>query len=109
MFIGDVQARTLAEAARYRQLTYTCLDTFTVRSPELIAFPNRKTDNATTSVLDGAYVYLLPKRGGQTTQHISAREAVDVALSGHGSSADLKRAAGNLREARDHVQRRGFP
>ncbi|KAH7120794.1 hypothetical protein B0J11DRAFT_48686 [Dendryphion nanum] len=42
MFIGDVQARTLAEAARYRQLTYTCLDTFVTRSPETIAFPTRK-------------------------------------------------------------------
>lgn len=42
MFIGDAQARSLAEAARYRQLTYTCLDTFTIRSPELIAFPQRK-------------------------------------------------------------------
>ncbi|KAF2251560.1 hypothetical protein BU26DRAFT_518190 [Trematosphaeria pertusa] len=42
MFIGDVQARTLAEAARFRQLTYTCLDTFVTRSPELIALPNRK-------------------------------------------------------------------
>jgi hypothetical protein len=42
MFIGDVRARTLAEAARYRYLTYVCLDTWTVRSPETIAFPNRK-------------------------------------------------------------------
>ncbi|KAF1993053.1 hypothetical protein P154DRAFT_451265 [Amniculicola lignicola CBS 123094] len=42
MFIGDVYARTLEQAARYRQLTYTCLDTFVTRSPELIAFPQRK-------------------------------------------------------------------
>jgi hypothetical protein len=42
MFIGDVNARTLEEASRYRQLTYTCLDTFVTRSPEMIAFPNRK-------------------------------------------------------------------
>jgi hypothetical protein len=42
MFIGNVQSRTLASAAQYRQLTYTCLDTFTTRSPEYIAFPPRK-------------------------------------------------------------------
>jgi hypothetical protein len=42
MFIGDVNARTLSSAAHYRQLTYTCLDTFTQRSPELIAFPTHK-------------------------------------------------------------------
>jgi hypothetical protein len=42
MFIGNVSARSLASAARYRQLTYTCLDTFTTRSPELMAFPTRK-------------------------------------------------------------------
>jgi hypothetical protein len=42
MFIGNVSARSLVSAARYRQLTYTCLDTFTTRSRELIAFPNRK-------------------------------------------------------------------
>lgn len=42
MFIGDIAARTLAEAARFRQLTYTCLDTFNQRSPETMAFPSRK-------------------------------------------------------------------
>jgi hypothetical protein len=42
MFVGDVNARTLAEAARFRYLTYTCLDTFVTRSPEVIAFPKRK-------------------------------------------------------------------
>ncbi|KAF2637507.1 hypothetical protein P280DRAFT_406964 [Massarina eburnea CBS 473.64] len=41
MFIGDINARTLAEAARFRYLTYTCLDTFVTRSPETIAFPTR--------------------------------------------------------------------
>jgi hypothetical protein len=41
MFIGDINARTLAEAARFRYLTYTCLDTFVTRSPELIKFPDR--------------------------------------------------------------------
>lgn len=35
-------ARTLKEAARYRQLTYTCLDTFTTRQPEWVKFPTRK-------------------------------------------------------------------
>ncbi|KAF2729401.1 hypothetical protein EJ04DRAFT_537866 [Polyplosphaeria fusca] len=42
MFIGDVQARTLSSASHYRQLTYTCLDTFVTRTPETIAFPDRK-------------------------------------------------------------------
>lgn len=42
MFIGDINARTLDQAARFRQLTYTCLDTFVTRSPETIAFPDRK-------------------------------------------------------------------
>lgn len=42
MFVGDVNARTLSDASRYRQLTYTCLDTFVTRQPETIAFPNRK-------------------------------------------------------------------
>lgn len=41
MFIGDIMARTLDEAARFRQLTYTCLDTFGTRGPETLAFPNR--------------------------------------------------------------------
>ncbi|KUJ15835.1 uncharacterized protein LY89DRAFT_697871 [Mollisia scopiformis] len=40
MFIGDIAARTLAEAARFRQLTYTCLDTFITRQPEMMAFPD---------------------------------------------------------------------
>lgn len=41
MFVGDIEARTLAQAARFRQLTYTCLDTFVTRQPEMIAYPNR--------------------------------------------------------------------
>ncbi|KAH8597536.1 hypothetical protein B0O99DRAFT_739548 [Bisporella sp. PMI_857] len=41
MFIGDVNARSLSEAARFRQLTYTCLDTFGTREPETMAFPSR--------------------------------------------------------------------
>ncbi|KAK3312193.1 hypothetical protein B0H66DRAFT_395445 [Apodospora peruviana] len=42
MFTGDIQARTLEEAARFRYLTYTCMDTWTQRSPEMIAFPKRR-------------------------------------------------------------------
>ena len=42
MFIGDVNARTLEDAARFRQLTYTCMDTWTQRAPETIAFPTGK-------------------------------------------------------------------
>ena len=41
MFIGDIAARTLAEAAKFRQLTYTCMDTWTTRAPEMTLFPNR--------------------------------------------------------------------
>lgn len=41
MFVGDVNARTLDEATRFRQLTYTCMDTWVTRQPEMIAFPNR--------------------------------------------------------------------
>jgi len=41
MFIGDIYARTLDDEARFRQLTYTCLDTFGTRGPETMAFPNR--------------------------------------------------------------------
>jgi hypothetical protein len=42
MFVGDIFARTLAEAGRFRQLTYTCLDEFITREPELMAFPKRR-------------------------------------------------------------------
>ncbi|KAH8656718.1 hypothetical protein BGZ60DRAFT_532299 [Tricladium varicosporioides] len=41
MFIGNVNARTKEENARFRQLTYTCLDTFGTRGPETLGFPNR--------------------------------------------------------------------
>jgi hypothetical protein len=41
MFVGSVHARTLKEAAKYRQMTYTCLDNWLMRQPEMIAFPNR--------------------------------------------------------------------
>ncbi|KAK4108830.1 hypothetical protein N656DRAFT_783791 [Canariomyces notabilis] len=42
MFIGDISARTLPSAARFRQLTYVCMDTWVTRSPETMAFPTRK-------------------------------------------------------------------
>lgn len=42
MFIGDINARSLAQAARFRYLTYTCMDTWTQRQPETIAFPRKK-------------------------------------------------------------------
>ncbi|KAF2259430.1 hypothetical protein CC78DRAFT_548362 [Lojkania enalia] len=41
MFIGDVNARSKEEAARFRQLTYTCLDNFGSREQETVAFPDR--------------------------------------------------------------------
>lgn len=41
MFIGNVQAHSLADAARFRQLTFTCLDTMASRDHESLAFPNR--------------------------------------------------------------------
>jgi len=41
MFIGDIYARSLDEAARFRQLTYTCLQTMGTRDNETIAFPHR--------------------------------------------------------------------
>ncbi|KAH9206028.1 hypothetical protein DL95DRAFT_429735 [Leptodontidium sp. 2 PMI_412] len=42
MFIGSIYARTITSAAQFRQLTYTCMDTWTQRSPETAAFPTRK-------------------------------------------------------------------
>jgi len=42
MFVGDVAARTVEQAARFRQLTYTCMDTWVTRQPEMMAFPNRR-------------------------------------------------------------------
>ncbi|TVY81282.1 hypothetical protein LSUE1_G004035 [Lachnellula suecica] len=41
MFIGDIYARSLEQASRFRQLTYTCLDTFGTRGPEVMGFPDR--------------------------------------------------------------------
>ncbi|KAK4464710.1 hypothetical protein QBC42DRAFT_318376 [Cladorrhinum samala] len=42
MFVGDINARSLTDAARFRQLTYVCMDTWTMRAPETMAFPTRK-------------------------------------------------------------------
>ena len=42
MFTGSLTARTLPEAAHFRQLTYVCMDTWTQRAPETIAFPTHK-------------------------------------------------------------------
>ncbi|KAF8851318.1 hypothetical protein BDZ45DRAFT_707954 [Acephala macrosclerotiorum] len=42
MFIAGITARTLASASKFRQLTYTCMDTWTTRAPEMTLFPTRK-------------------------------------------------------------------
>lgn len=41
MFVGDIYARTKKDAARFRQLTYTCMDTASSREQETVAFPQR--------------------------------------------------------------------
>ncbi|KAI0157965.1 hypothetical protein GGR52DRAFT_564688 [Hypoxylon sp. FL1284] len=41
MFVGNVNARTIEQAANFRQLTYVCMDTWTMRAPEVMQFPNR--------------------------------------------------------------------
>lgn len=41
MFVGDIAARSLTAARRFRQLTYVCMDTWTSRAPETMAFPTR--------------------------------------------------------------------
>lgn len=41
MFVGDLESKTSEQAKRFRQLTYTCLDTFGSRDHESVAFPNR--------------------------------------------------------------------
>ncbi|KAH6663400.1 hypothetical protein B0J14DRAFT_662111 [Halenospora varia] len=41
MFVGDPLAKTKAEADKYRQLTYTCLETLNTRSPETKDFPTK--------------------------------------------------------------------
>lgn len=41
MFTGNVAARTKAEMAQFRQLTYTCMDNQGTREPESLDFPSR--------------------------------------------------------------------
>jgi hypothetical protein len=41
MYIGDLTSRSKEQALRFRQLTYTCLDTFGTRDHETVAFPTR--------------------------------------------------------------------
>ncbi|KAK8065836.1 hypothetical protein PG997_012583 [Apiospora hydei] len=41
MFTGNVAARTKAEMAQFRQLTYTCMDNQGTREPETLDFPTR--------------------------------------------------------------------
>ncbi|KAF2798440.1 hypothetical protein K505DRAFT_233356 [Melanomma pulvis-pyrius CBS 109.77] len=40
MFVGDIAARTKAQASKFRQLTYTCLETMGSRDHETVAFPS---------------------------------------------------------------------
>ncbi|EMR72711.1 hypothetical protein MGN70_001290 [Eutypa lata] len=39
MFIGDVNARSREDLERFRQLTYTCLETLETRDPQTVDFP----------------------------------------------------------------------
>ncbi|KAH8726047.1 hypothetical protein GQ44DRAFT_749190 [Phaeosphaeriaceae sp. PMI808] len=39
MFVGDVNPRTKAEAERFRQLTFTCLQNINTRDPQTLDFP----------------------------------------------------------------------
>lgn len=41
MFVGDVNARSKADIAQFRQLTYTCMNDTGSRSPETANFPTR--------------------------------------------------------------------
>lgn len=41
MFVGDINARGKDAAAKFRQLTYTCLNTFGDREMEQVAFPKK--------------------------------------------------------------------
>jgi len=41
MFVGDVNARTKEEAARFRQLTYTCMTDPGSREHEVVHFPQK--------------------------------------------------------------------
>ena len=39
MFIGDVNGRSRKDVERFRQLTYTCLQTIATRDPQILDFP----------------------------------------------------------------------
>ena len=39
MYIGDVNGKTEAQVARFRQLTYTCLENVLTRDPQTTYFP----------------------------------------------------------------------
>lgn len=41
MLIGDSMARSKAEVKRFRQLTYTCLETMGTRFPETLNLPGK--------------------------------------------------------------------
>lgn len=41
MFVGDPTASTRQEALKFRQLTYTCLETISTRYPETKDFPKK--------------------------------------------------------------------
>lgn len=41
MFVGDINARSKTDAARFRQLTYTCMENAGSREQETVAFPNK--------------------------------------------------------------------
>jgi hypothetical protein len=41
MFVGDINARTKEEAARFRQLTYTCMENAGSREQEVVHFPQK--------------------------------------------------------------------
>jgi hypothetical protein len=39
MFIGDVNAKSKEQIARFRQLTFTCLKDLNTRDPQILEFP----------------------------------------------------------------------
>lgn len=39
MYVGDVNARKKEDIERFRQLTFTCLDTINTRDPQTLDFP----------------------------------------------------------------------
>ncbi|KAK7190507.1 WSC domain protein [Paraphaeosphaeria sporulosa] len=41
MFVGDINARTKEQAARFRQLTYTCMENAGSREHEVVHFPQK--------------------------------------------------------------------